>query len=116
MATIPFETSILHNRYARAKGLRFDAPVRRVSWSQLLPPLVLFLVLMLQLSARIAIFAEGYRLEETRKQIMQNDSHLRTLRLAYAQASSTTKLIESAHAKLGLVPTVPQRVRKIPIE
>lgn len=82
------------------------------SWP-VFPPLLLFLVLLFQLSIRLQIISQGYSLEQFRSQALSQDSELRELRLKLAFATRPKHVGEKAATALGMGPLYPQRVRQI---
>lgn len=100
------------NQYTqpRAALRRLNAPV---TLRQLIAPLFLFSVLVLQLWARVSIIERGYTLEELRKTTLINDVALRQKRLEYAYITRPAHVGSEAKAKLGMTTLPPQRIRTI---
>lgn len=86
----------------------------RKRMSHLLPPILLFSTLLLQLTIRIEIIEHGYEVERLRAIALQKDAQLRQLRLDLAYATRPKLLSESATKRLELGLLSPERVREIP--
>ena len=84
---------------------------RQSSW-QLLPPVLLFVVLLAQLTIRVQIIGQGYALEELRAQAVRSDAVLRDTKLKLAYATRPRQLVEKASKELGMVTLCPQRIRQ----
>jgi hypothetical protein len=88
----------------------------RRAWKHLLPPVLLFSALLLQLTIRIEIIERGYRLENLREQALKQDNHLRSERLELAFATRPKILTDEAKQRLHMLALCPQRVRQLSAE
>ncbi len=79
---------------------------------QLIPLVLLFFILSLQLAVRIMVVERAYRLEDLRSAALKHDVLLRDLRSEYSQLAGPTQIGERARRELKLLQLPPQRMRK----
>lgn len=118
MSTFAAEIDLLHEQFVQPRRLAKPKRGRakenkKLRMRHFFAPMLLFVVLVIQLSVRICILEKGYRLEELRRETLQNDAHLRQRRLDYAFMSRPTNLARSAERRLGMTNLTPQQIRKL---
>ncbi len=96
----------------RMRARRDFAP-RMLHARDMLLPMGLFVVLVLQLWVRMSFVGQGYRLEELRQKALNNDARLREQRLEYAMLTRPDGLRKQARNQLQMIVLEPQNVRKI---
>ena len=77
------------------------------------PAVILFLVLLLQVSVRIMLVEKSYKLEEVRSSILSNDELLREVNLELARLYDPVFMQQQARSRLGMSATPPQRIRHV---
>jgi len=87
--------------------------VRRASVADLLPVVVLFFVLVAQLSVRIVIIEKSYSLEQLRFSALERDSELRQLKLELAYATRPMVIASKAKEDLNFIPLSVQKTRMV---
>ena len=91
------------------KGCRGRRAVR------IFPALLLFLSLLGQLTVRVKITEENYRLEALRNSALHADAELRERRYELASLTRPVMLEQRARSELQMVSLPPQRVRRIQV-
>ena len=104
-------TGTLSNQVVLPRARNLSAIAVRI-W----PFAILFLCLLFQLWARLAIIEASYHLEETRASALKNDVLFRELQARYAASSAPAALSERAKVKLGMTALPPQRMRRISLD
>ena len=73
----------------------------------------LFVALLAQLVVRLRVIELGYRVEQVRRSVLQNDSRLRDLDFRYSASTRPQVLRWRAEQELGLIALTPSRVRRL---
>lgn len=107
-STVGLNTQVVYRRTAVRRA-------RRVGASQLLPPCLLFLALLLQLGIRVVLIERAYRLETLRQEALAKDIELRTLRADVALVTRPKDVATQANERLGLKLLSPERVRRMEV-
>lgn len=111
-------TAFIRSRPARAIGTQWrSAGARRraaaLRGRTLAAALLLFAVLVAQVSVRVAIIRSGYTLEDLRERGLELDQHSRQYRLYYAWLASPQRLSKKAQEDLRMAPVRPQQIRRL---
>ncbi len=109
-------TSLAGNMLLGQQFVISRVPVRRrglrIPLWQIVPPVMLFFALLLQLGIRVILVEKGYRLETLRQEALAKDSELRGIRASLAQRTRPSDLAEKAQQQLGMSVLSADRVRR----
>ena len=105
-------TAVLSNQEIAPRVSGRGSEARSTGFRRLVPALLVFLALVLEVWVRITILHTSYELEEVRSAALKSDARLRQLRFEIAQMTSPQELRVRAKDELGLKDTAPQRIRR----
>jgi len=94
-------------------ALRPNVRIKFKTIKQYIPPLVLFVCLLLQLTVRLQSLKSSYLVEELRQHALNKDAELRQVQFEYAALTSPNNLLKLAGEKLSMTKLAPQNMRKI---
>ena len=104
---------IIRRQTVAPRKINIQRARRRVRLRRLLPPVLLFSTLLLQLCIRVEIIERGYEVERLRSSALKKDAELRQLKLELALATTPRLVSEAAEDRLLMQTLAPDRVRAI---
>lgn len=111
---VPKEPALAANRWQNRHRLQqYCQNERYISFRRYLPGLILFAVLVFQLTVRLTIISQSYEIESLRGVALAQDQKLRELKLQYAYITSPQRLQNLAEQKLGMQELKPQQMRML---